>query len=850
MVFSKKSSVFALTCLPFFISCGESDEFQKQPEVDLKKISQNIVFNGDGTYEFHQIHDQILFAGAKPSSDEERRERWQSAIAGYSSPEVVGYYCNDTIDEEDCYGNIHFSCPVQESKVKIGSGSLTSSNRIITAHHVAHATEDVGIIFESIVPIKSFKANFALDFPSENEKKSTLESNVLYDYRLYSLGFADLLTKHSPYSYDEVYRDLKSWDFYLEKDFYIKNNSKFSKDVSILRSDSNSFNLIRSSGNVAYSISKPGMFFDKIDSEGDQSAFFSETREESWATHTQDLPAQFFSKRPSDLDSSQRTQIVSRPGVANSTLLPCKSADNMSCIQDTSGVFLHESSVQYGPNCIGTNHDIIYGSSGGVVYNSKVDKFRAKSYVVERGLYANAVFHAIQAPTDQTPDYFSDWSAYTDEPIPTPEFRSLATVLDQNIVEHAKKERGGDAALLPPMLKNITKSENEDPSPYVQPGSKVPQGCDINIDEDCSEVPLTPGMHLGSNQSVVEETFKCNDLMDMRSDGIRVKQSYVVGILGASSHKSITDAFYEDDSGETYNVFPNLGSLHIICAPWSSSQWSLNWGELVFGGVHRSGSPLEYREHRTHQDQSDLLKGINLSESLPTMYQVYESDIKDRYGLDITYASYHEENEHSGNSSRFPTHQEHDLLVPPAMLMCPPDTVLNGVGVLHRDCQDGDECDDGGGFVIRGIEYLKCLPVEYDDSLTVEEQASYVWSEPAELSYINEVALSNPSITSAKYHVPGPEIADYSKYEREIGKLTVNIRQEFGLTSTNILPIDLNTIQREEIACGAGEAVSAMTINSKVNDPGDGSEILAPDRFPTLFQTSTLGWSCIPLAKK
>ena len=143
---------------------------------------------------------------------------------------------------------------------------------------------------------------------------------------------------------------------------------------------------------------------------------------------------------------------------------------------------------------------------------------------------------------------------------------------------------------------------------------------------------------------------------------------------------------------------PDLASIHVICAPWSSAQWSINWQDLVFWGKQRPDAGVL----RHSLDRSQSAPGSNLSRNLSAMFEVrtparfQDYEFVDPFPIGTSPA---------GN----------DLLTPPSFLMCPPGSAMNGVEVIHRCQVDAAPCPVNQ-TVIRGVRRINCLELPYDAS--------------------------------------------------------------------------------------------------------------------------------------
>lgn len=625
-------------------SCGEPA--QTSPETR----SADLVFND---LNVEQIRGQMASARTQPTFSKAERIKYKTAALARAAGTVNVQVQTWNGDLDKCVGG-----------ASRGSGTLTSATRLVTAHHVIAGTDfaapgdSLVVGFGGKCEQGSHSSCDGMFVADDNYGRD--EENPLLANRLFQLGLDEWARNSTTGGVNAIgaRNTLRNWIFEFDDiDDQPFGRAGSRRDVAILEATrtKNSFNFefddessefYTPSG--PFSIDKPAMFFGQV-------------MYDDWAdgpangTEPTDLYELHYNTWPDDTAETV-VPLISNPGFTDAKGVSCAS-NPKACSLDSNQQWIHDP-VGY-QHCIATTLDGREGSSGGAL------AYQPKDKVGHFFLRARGLDQGCAAPTADSCKLWDLQNSVQLEPErPEANWQSIFTTADEDVKRWADRDKsyGPNPDPFNPVPHQLESdgtpkcTGDKDPQTELCRSFSKPESNDVwGNPPDIDELPIQT--YDGSQDSTTPEEhrsvrFLCN-YSGFRQLGPRMRThaGIALGLVGTATKPDANDGV--------------VGSLGIICGPWSAIAWSDNWRFLMING----------RQMKQGLDAAgDFVPRAMLSWALPLSYEVrVDPNISEPYPRPIS------------------------------MKMCPPNYFLNGVWVNE---QDG---------ILAGIAALQCETPDGDE---------------------------------------------------------------------------------------------------------------------------------------
>lgn len=485
-----------------------------------------------------------------------------------------------------------------------------------------------------------------------------------------------------------------------------------------------------------FPMNRPGIFFNTthVRDATEHIAKLQTDYKDIYAVHTNKWP---------DDHSTWSVPLVSRPGKWRAAATCGEVPEYCASNYDTPETFAVGTSEYR--DCVDTTLDAAKSSSGGMVLSPVLfDNISPRL-----GMNGAAIFQGGAGPAEWASP-FPKTTSEDDEPNTFPKGFMAATLADSQAVAWAKRDHGAEPfAPRPvqpdkngPWCTNCRPWANNiwgvPPTGSARPPALNPVEPDTPPDEreEAGDAFDTDN----DDTTLLGWTHYC----DYRGSGFAHEEGVAVGVVGSLTTSGIQ----------------GVGSLRLVCAPWSSVSYTENWPFLKFVG------------RRLPQGDDTLETGwawwsANLPSALSYMYEHYLGSIEPLYR-------------------------------PASMKLCPPNFYLQGI-VSAYDTQDDH---------LKGVTHLICArapaspaPKGYPERICVS-----LSTDGPSLQYCRD--LSSKGIASATYATCGADCYD----DFTLAGNSFPLDQQIGLS--NATP---NT--EEDQYCPEGTAIYGMKIYAYESGP-------------------------------
>lgn len=548
IIIKQKILLFCGLLVLLLNACGESGNLAK--DRTLKKAQNDIIFGARSNENIPQIAWEYLSATPKI-----QRRKWQQVTTARSSAALW----ND------------------DTKVWPGSAVAASAGQYMTAHHVVAAISkngDLSLSDYNLTFPRGWRFNHNDPGEYTDQEGNHLPKNEHFHkdswylrYRLKSLGLDEDATRGFLHE-DEAhfFVNYKSWNISDNYTHWAADNGN--RDIAAIQIESRK--IIHFQNLPSWNAIGPGVFFDyrkplayrEAENEGDPALPEDPEKDDPLVGFFVHYPLRPASDPPTDY----RESLVARDAIVRSGVKekPCKDA--------TSGAPRYCDEL-YG-HYVRTNFDIKPGTSGGGVHWYPSDEKLGYFVGIIKGCYGS------DCPDDD-PE-----AEVAQEPA---DHATIFTPFDETISNYINKNRGFNGV---PYRTSV--SENPPAGSYeacMIDNPNLPSKCDGLLDEflPSSDSHVIRGC-AGKKCPSIGATDAYDGATDSSGSGISVGNS------GGDHVDSIRDDLLwlrcwrrSDDykmaigiaggRGEV-NSEPHLGTVGVICQPYSFVEWSMNWDFL------------------------------------------------------------------------------------------------------------------------------------------------------------------------------------------------------------------------------------------------------------------------------
>jgi len=344
---------------------------------------------------------------------------------------------------------------------------------------------------------------------------------------------------------------------------------------------------------------------------------------------------------------------------------------------------------------------------------------------------------------------------------------------------------------LPPLLGNP-----RSPTVPILPFATEVVDADPTVDREISNSNI--GLH-----------FNC---FVRNSEGDATMPRYGIGFLGSAvqydrSTGRITGPGVLDDSSSDNNSSSGtaVGSLRIVCAPWSFNPYTDNWRHIMYAGRTMPRNPDDNTNSWDDTTNDSILTPPSIDRWMGSLKyalsNIYERR-QEHINLDSPFFA--EESECTQNQREYQT----DYIRPVSMKLCPPNYALSHIKNLWNE----------DGFLV-GIASIGCTGVSED------ARYGFLWFDLSPLNAGNKTADQQVSLASGQKHLTFGNAGSIDS-QREVGGYCLagqpyTMTQAIGspyITQPNSPTFEMSggllqttpIVQEDIIGCNPGEVVAGF----------------------------------------